>query len=123
MSQNIVVRKLFQRRQHRGAAEGVRTPRIGRLAIIEAGKQIRAPHRRRDWHAVAQAFAEDHHVRFQAVGFIRKQVAGAAEIRLHLVENKGNVIFAAKLLEQLQVSPWGVVRSAATEVRLGDQDA
>ena len=91
------------------------------FAVVEAAEDVGPPRRRRHGHAVAQPLSEDHHVRFQAVGLIGEQVAGAAEVGLHLVEDENQVIFAAEGLQHLQISGRRVEGAAAAEVRLGDQ--
>ena len=89
--------ELVERRQHGGAAERVGAPGVGAFAVVEAGEQVAPADRRRDRHAVAQALAEHDDVRLQAVGLEGEQVAGAAEVRLHLVEDEDDVVLAAEL--------------------------
>ena len=48
---------------------------------------------------------------------------GAAEVGLHFVEDEEDVVLAAEALEQLQVFLLRMERTAAAEVRLGDQAA
>src|SRR5207244_534920 len=106
--------------KHSGATERIGAPSIGAFAIIERGENVRRADRRRDRHAVAQALAEDDDVGFQAVGFEREEVAGAAEVRLDFIEDEDNVISTAELLKRLQIPLGRMIRAAAAKIRLGN---
>src|SRR5581483_3726856 len=115
--------ELVQRSQYGRRGQWVRAPGVRPLAVVERREQVPPAHGRRHRHAVAQPLAKDDDVRLDAVGLECEQVAGAAEVRLHLVEDEDHVVLAAEPLQELQVRLRWVVRPAAAEVRLGDDGA
>src|ERR1019366_1531952 len=116
-------REFIERGEDGGTAKRVGAPGVGAFAVVESAEECRGADRRRDGDAVAQAFAEDDDVGLQAIGLKREQVAGAAEVRLHLIENENDVILPAKLLQRLQIFLGWMIRPAAADVRLRDEYA
>ena len=113
--------EFVQCREDGGTAERIGAPGVGAFAVIERAEERRRTDRRRHRHAVAQPLAENDDVRLEPVGFEREERSGAAEVRLHLVENENDVVLAAECLQQLQISLRRMIRTAAANVWLGDQ--
>src|SRR5947209_429111 len=88
---------------------------------MHVGEQIRAADGGAHRDAVAQPLAQDDDIGLDAIIDERKQRAGAAEVRLNLVEDEENVALAAKTFEELDVFLLRMERAAAAEVRLGDE--
>src|SRR4029079_10782069 len=87
------------------------------------GEEVRPADRRRYRYAVAEPCSQHHDVRLQPVRLEREQVAGPAEVRLHLIKDENQIMLPAEPLQELEIRGRRVVRSAAAEVRLGDETA
>jgi hypothetical protein len=121
--EHIGLFEFIEGREHRGAAERVTAPGVRPVAEAHAGEDVGATHDGVDGHAVAEALAEGDEVGLDPVFAEGIHRAGAAEIRLHFIEEKEQIVFLTKLRQHLHVFLLRMIRAAAAEVGLGDEDA
>ena len=115
--------EFVERGQHGSAGQGVGTPGVGRMSVRKRGEGIGAAHGGADGHAVAHPLAEADDIRLNTVRRVGIHRSRAAEIGLDLVQDEQRFVLAAEGLQQLQVFRLRVERSAAPQIRLGDQTA
>ena len=124
LRQDRRIGKFIERRQHGAHRQSGFALQVSEPSpYSSAAEQRRRADRRRDRHAIAQALAQHDEVGLEAIRLEREQIAGAAEVRLHFVEDEDDVVLAAKRLQHLQVRLGRMIRAAAAEVGLRDQRA
>ena len=120
---NIGLLEFIQRREDGGAAEGVAAPGVRPVAEAHAGKDVGASDDGIDGHAVAESLAEGDEVGLDPVFAVGIHRTGAPEVGLHFIEEKEQIVFLTEPRQHLHVFLLRVIRSASTEVGLGDEDA
>ena len=121
MSQHVGRFKFVKSRQYGGTAQRIGTPGVGGLAILEAAHDVAPANGGTDRHAVPQALAEHHEIRFDAIRFKRKHPPGASKIGLHFVEDQEDIMLPAEVLQQLQISRRGMEAAATPQVGFCNQ--
>src|SRR5947209_7054732 len=95
----------------RGAGDGARQRVTAEGAAVIAGTEdaqdlSRAEYRRHRVVPAGQRLTEDQYVRRDALVHIGKQLAGAAEPGLNLIEDEQDVVFAADLRDVAEIACW-----------------